>query len=80
MLPLGPVMQHVEERDPLTELTLVVCPGPGGEASYDLEDERTTYRIRAALHEGKPETTTDPALSNLRVALPGPEVLQDELK
>lgn len=77
VLPLGPVMQHVEERDPLKELTLVVCPGPGGEASYDLEDERTTYRIRAALHEGKPETTTDPALSNLRVALPGPEVLQD---
>lgn len=81
VLPFGPVMQHVEERDPLTELALVVCPGPGGEVSCDLEDERTIYRIGAALHEGEPEATTDPALNNnLRVTLPGPEVLQDAPK
>ena len=71
ILPLGPVMQYVGEKSVAEELTLVVCPGPDGSASYDLEDEDTTYRLRAWLEDGKPVAEVDPMVDRLIVIGPG---------
>ena len=71
ILPLGPVMQYVGEKSVAEELTLVVCPGPDGSASYDLEDEDTTYRLRAWLEDGKPVAEVEPKVGRLIVTGPG---------
>ncbi|MBC7252828.1 MAG: glycoside hydrolase family 31 protein [Actinobacteria bacterium] len=71
VLPLGPAMQYVGEKDPLAELTLVVCPGPDGSASYDLEDEGATYQLRASMVEGRPVVEVSPDVRKVMVVGPG---------
>ena len=70
VLPLGPAMQYVGERDVADELTLKVYPGPDGAAAYRLEDEGCVYEFEARTEGGELLVSVQPAVKEAAVEYP----------
>ncbi len=70
VLPLGPVMQYVGEKDLSAGLVLKVYPRPDGTAAYRLEDEGACYELRAWFEGGEPRFSVEPAIRGVAAEWP----------
>ncbi len=70
ILPLGPVMQYVGEREAADELTLMVFPGPDGTAACHLEDEEGACVMHARTEDGELVVMVEPGVERLAVEYP----------
>ncbi len=70
ILPLGPVMQYVGEKDVTDGLTLRVYPGPDGKAAYRLEDEERSFELEARVEGGELLVSITPEVDKVIVEHP----------